>query len=115
MMKRTQAFSALMFLLLLANCTDVGAFPSSSPPKILEGIYWVGETDMGLRVKGGRYQLYDAGGEGQWKPISELKYVKNGVVFDGKTYWCLSTLPKPRNTRVRCTANGWEPSRTQGR
>jgi hypothetical protein len=114
-MKRTQAFSTLMFLLLLANCADVTASPSSSPPKISEGIYWVGETDMGLRIKGGRYQLYDAGGEGQWKSISELKYVKNGVVFDGKTYWCLSTLPEPRNIRAVCSANGWAPTRTQAR
>lgn len=111
-MKRTQAFFALTFLLLLANCTDVAASPSSSPSKISEGVYWVGATGMGLRVKEGQYQFYDGSGEGPWKPISELKYVREGVLLAGKTYWCLSTLPKPRNSRIAvCSANGWVQAR----
>ena len=94
------------------NLIHLSSNPTSPNPKITEGVYWVGATGMGLRVKGGQYQFYDESGEGPWKPISELKYVRDGVVLAGKTYWCLSTLPKPRNSRiVVCSANGWVQAR----
>ncbi|MEO8891141.1 MAG: hypothetical protein ABI417_06335, partial [Coleofasciculaceae cyanobacterium] len=79
---------------------------SASFNQITEGRYWLGATDQGLEVKGKQYRYYSEAGEQQWQPISELKYIKNGVVFDGKTYWCLSTLA-PQNGVTACSANGW--------
>lgn len=77
----------------------------TSSNKIVDGRYWVGATDQGLEVKGDRYRYDTEGGEQQWQDISELKYVKSGVIFDGQTYWCLSTLaPSPI---TGCDANGW--------
>ncbi len=85
---------------------------TSSSSRIAEGVYWVGATGMGLRVQGEQYQYYDEGGDSPWKPVSELKYIREGVVLAGETYWCLSTLPKPRNTRIAvCSANGWVQAR----
>lgn len=87
------------------------AQPASSTAKIAEGVYWVGATGMGVRVRNGQYQRYDEGGESPWKPISELTAIKDGVVKAGDTYWCLSTLPQPQNSRSSvCSANGWTPS-----
>ncbi|MTJ53772.1 hypothetical protein FJR38_14500 [Anabaena sp. UHCC 0253] len=74
--------------------------------KIVVGFYALGGTDQGLEVKGQRYRYYDELGEKPWKSISDLKYITNGVVFDGKNYWCLSTLA-PRNQPAVCSANGW--------
>jgi hypothetical protein len=84
--------------------TEIAQTDTSSN-KIGDGRYWVGATDQGLEVKGDRYRYDTEGGEQQWQDISDLKYVKNGVIFDGKTYWCLSTLaPSPI---TGCGANGW--------
>ncbi|WP_146138263.1 hypothetical protein [Chamaesiphon polymorphus] len=84
--------------------TEIAQTDTSSN-KIVDGRYWVGATDQGLEVKGDRYRYDTEGGEQQWEDISDLKYVKNGVIFDGKTYWCLSTLaPSPI---TGCSANGW--------
>jgi hypothetical protein len=80
----------------------------SSSHKIVEGLYSLGGTDQGLEVKREQYRYYDEGGEKPWQFISNLKYITNGVVFDGKTYWCLSTLA-PRNQPAVCSANGWTP------
>ena len=73
---------------------------------ITEGLYWLGNTGQGLEVKGNRYRYYDENGSKQWKPISELKRLRNGVIYDGKSYWCLSTLV-PENKPGVCSANGW--------
>lgn len=78
----------------------------SSFNQITEGRYWLGATDQALEVKGKQYRYDSEAGVQQWQPISELKYIKNGVVFDGKTYWCLSTLA-PQNGVTSCSAKGW--------
>jgi hypothetical protein len=73
--------------------------------KITNGRYWLGGTDQGLEVAGDRYRYDTEGGEQPWQNISNLKYVKDGVIFDGKTYWCLSTLAP--NPITSCGADGW--------
>ncbi len=77
----------------------------TSSTKIADGRYWVGGTDQALEVQGDRYRYETEGGEEPWKSISTLKFVKNGVVFDGKTYWCLSSLAP--DSPAGCSANGW--------
>jgi hypothetical protein len=74
----------------------------SSPP-IAEGIYVIGGTDQGLEVKGNLYRYVDELGSKEWRPISELIYIKERVIFDGKNYWC---IPPGEGTGV-CTKNGW--------
>jgi hypothetical protein len=77
----------------------------TSSNKIVDGRYWVGATDQALEVDGDRYRYDTEGGEQPWQSISTLKSIEYGVVFDGKTYWCLSTLaPSPA---TGCSANGW--------
>ncbi|MFB2983667.1 hypothetical protein [Microseira sp. BLCC-F43] len=76
-------------------------------PPIAEGLYIIGGTDQGLEVKGKQYRYYDEGGEKEWRRISELSYVSDGVVFDGKNYWCIS----PRTEAGVCSENGWTPVR----
>lgn len=79
-----------------------------SKGKIANGNYAVGQTDLGLLVQGGRYRYYDEGGDGSWLPISKLQYIKEGVVFDGKDYWCLLTLLKSSSQGISvCSSNGW--------
>lgn len=79
---------------------------SSPSNNIVEGFYALGGTDQGLEVKGKQFRYYDELGVKDWQAISGLKYVRNGVVFDGKLYWCLSTLA-PRNIPAACSAKGW--------
>lgn len=79
---------------------------TSSSNNIAEGFYALGGTDQGLEVKGKQFRYYDELGVKDWQPISGLKYVGNGVVFDGKLYWCLSKLV-PRNKPAACSAKGW--------
>lgn len=81
---------------------------SSSTNKIADGFYALGGTGQGLEVKGEQYRYYDEEGQKYWRPISELKYVQEGVVFADQNYWCLSTLA-PKNRPGICTANGWNP------
>jgi hypothetical protein len=129
----TGKFSISMMVTSRSACTFSGTlqflgdakaqlFPGSAAPKsfqkeapvgkIAEGVYWVGATGMGLRVKGERYQFYDESGESPWKPIAELTYIRKGVIRAGNTYWCLSTLPQPQNTRSPvCSEKGWVRSR----
>ncbi|MEG4047581.1 hypothetical protein [Microcoleus sp. Pol17_C1] len=80
----------------------------SSSNIIEEGRYWLGGTDQGLEVKGKQYRYYDESNiERPWQPLSELQYITKGVVFDGRNYWCLSTLA-PKTGGVSCSKNGWE-------
>ncbi|WP_310427103.1 hypothetical protein [Chamaesiphon sp. VAR_48_metabat_135_sub] len=73
--------------------------------KIPDGRYWLGATDQGLEVSGDRYRYDTEGGEQAWQEVSKLKYVNNGVIYDGKNYWCLSTLAP--NPVTGCSAAGW--------
>ncbi|MEG4324159.1 hypothetical protein Q5688_02315 [Microcoleus sp. herbarium5] len=80
----------------------------SSSNIIQEGRYWLGGTDQGLEVKGKLYRYYDESNiDRPWQPISELQYIKKGVVFDGKNYWCLSTLV-PQTGGGSCSRDGWQ-------
>jgi hypothetical protein len=80
---------------------------AQASPAILEGRYWIGGTDESMEIQGDRYRYYDVGGEREWRSIRELKPVKEGVVFDGKLYWCLSTM-KATAGRITCSENGWD-------
>jgi len=78
----------------------------SSSNIIQEGRYWLEGTDQGLEVKGKQYRYYDESNiDRPWKPLSELEYIRKGVVFDGKNYWCLSTLA-PKTGGLSCSKNG---------
>ncbi|MEG4518651.1 MULTISPECIES: hypothetical protein [unclassified Microcoleus] len=80
----------------------------SSANIIQEGRYWLGGTDQGLEVKEKQYRYYDESNiERPWQPLSELQYIKKGVVFDGKNYWCLSTLV-PKTGGISCSKDGWQ-------
>ncbi len=85
--------------------------PSSNRISILEGRYWLGGTDEGLDVQGDRYRYYSEGGEREWQSTQQLQAIKEGVVFDGNLYWCLSTM-EPKIGRAGCSAQGW---RVRGR
>ncbi|GET42240.1 hypothetical protein [Microseira wollei] len=91
------------------GCKGEGTLCESNlyQPPIAEGLYIIGGTDQGLEVKGEQYRYYDEGGEKEWRRISELSYVSDGVVFDGNTYWCIS----PRTEAGVCSENGWTPVR----
>jgi hypothetical protein len=72
-------------------------------PPIVEGLYITGGTGRGLEVKGEQYRYYNEGEKKEWRRISDLSYVSNGVVFDGNTYWCIT----PRREAGVCSENGW--------
>lgn len=74
---------------------------------ISEGRYWIGGTDESMEIKGDRYRYYNVGGEREWRSTRDLKAIKGGVVFDGKLYWCLSTM-KSKGGQISCSENGWD-------
>ncbi|TAE61941.1 MAG: hypothetical protein EAZ87_00530 [Nostocales cyanobacterium] len=74
--------------------------------KISDGYYALGGTGQGLEVRGKKYRYYDEEGQKPWQSINYLQSPKNGVVFDGKDYWCLSTLV-PQDKPAVCSPNGW--------
>jgi hypothetical protein len=75
--------------------------------EIVSGTYWLAPTGQGLKIEGDRYYYYHEEGREPWRPVSELEPVQRGVVFDGVNYWCLSTLPTPRQGIAVCSADGW--------
>ena len=83
---------------------------SNPSGKIISGKYWVGGTGMALIVQGDRYYYEDETGRTEWRPVSRLKYVKDGIVFGEGDYWCLSTLPGERGM---CTPLGWKNPASQ--
>ncbi len=98
---------------------DWGTEPKADAQKepasgtIQAGRYWVGPTDEGLEIQAESFRYFDESGiDKRWQPISELKYIKNGVVFYGENYWCLSTM-MPKNGISTCTANGWVKAETR--
>jgi hypothetical protein len=88
----------------------VEAKPANASGRINSGKYWIGGVGMALFVEGNRYYYSDENGQTEWRPISRLKYVKNGVVFGEGYYWCQSTLPEPHGM---CTPLGWTNPVTQ--
>jgi hypothetical protein len=73
---------------------------------IRDGRYWVGGTDRGLEIQGDRYRYDTEGGEQPWRSSTELQPVKDGVIFDGKAHWCLSTMA-PKSGVTACSETGW--------
>jgi hypothetical protein len=79
---------------------------------IINGRYILGGTEEVLQVKTTRYRYgNESDNAEQWKQILGLKYVKTGVVFDGKNYWCLAKS-SPNSPSV-CTADGWMTHKQQ--
>jgi hypothetical protein len=72
----------------------------------LNGRYLVGHTGQGLEIDGDRYRYNDEEGPQPWRSVTELQAVKEGVIHDGNSYWCLNTM-KPRDTIGSCSENGW--------
>ncbi len=96
------------FLVQQKYLDDKKEIDSNTSQKFREGNYWIGPVGMGLSIKDGQYQYYYEEGESAWQPVSQLNYVKDGVVFDGEHYWCLSSLSQPSNDRIAvCQASGW--------
>lgn len=96
------------FLIQQNYLKENGEVQSNSLMKFREGNYWIGSVGMGLTIKNEQYQYYDEEGESSWQPVSQLTYVKDGVVFDGEQYWCLSSLAQPRGDGIAvCQASGW--------
>lgn len=86
----------------------VRVFAESAMPdaSVEAGVYWIGPTGVGLRVEGDRYQIYDETGDGDWRRVTELQPIREGVLHDGQTFWCAAShMPE---TIATCTANGWE-------
>lgn len=96
--------------------------------KILEGEYGKGSPFF-LEVKGNKYRFSDAtddGGDSKWLSISELKYIKEGIIgvrervynkpkfnyskiSKNVTYYCLLEIyPYPNGIgQYRCSPSGW--------
>ncbi len=81
--------------------------PPVTVDPIEDGRYWIGHTSQGIEVSGDRYRYETEEGAQPWKSIDDLKYVRRGVVFDGRNHWCLSTLA-PKDKISFCTAEGWK-------
>ncbi|NES17956.1 MAG: hypothetical protein F6K41_03295 [Symploca sp. SIO3E6] len=75
--------------------------------RIRDGDYSEGPGEFALTVQGNRYRYYGGhdGWISEWFPISKLQYIRDGVVFDGETYWC--HLEDKGETGWICSANGW--------
>jgi hypothetical protein len=85
------------------------ANPSEKLPpsrSILNGRYLVGHTGQGLEVDGDRYRYTDEEGEKPWRSLTELTAVKEGVIYDGNSHWCLNTM-KSRDQIGSCSETGW--------
>ena len=78
----------------------------SEANQIAERRYWLGGTDQALEVQGDRFRYETEGGTQPWRSLSELQAVKTGVVYDGETYWCLSTM-RPETGTTTCSKEGW--------
>lgn len=71
--------------------------------QIPDGLYILGGTDEGLEVSGDQYRYYSEGGEQPWQPVADLTVIQDGVIFDGRNYWCLNN----QTEAGVCTENGW--------
>ncbi|MBN8565049.1 MAG: hypothetical protein J0L70_31555 [Leptolyngbya sp. UWPOB_LEPTO1] len=80
--------------------------PKPEANQIAEGRYWLGGTGQALEVQGEYFRYETEGGTQPWRSLSELQAVKTEVVFDGKLYWCLSTM-QPKSEAATCSKEGW--------
>jgi hypothetical protein len=92
---------------VIQNNSAPTAAPAPIGNQIEDGRYGLGGTDLGLEVAGNRFRTDSTAGAEPWQDIADLKYVKNGVVFDGKTHWCLRSL-SPQDKTPYCTVDGWK-------
>ncbi len=76
---------------------------ASTSAVFVEGFYVLGGTDQGLEISGDQYRYYDKMGTQEWQPVSDLTHIRDGLVFDGRLYWCIPTESAPGV----CTENGW--------
>jgi hypothetical protein len=100
---------------------NIAKSPQTTKADIPPGRYWIGSTDQALDVEGEQYRYLDAEVEQPWRSASELQVVKAGVIYDGKNYWCLSTMAPKSGGAIACSENGWvtavvsEPETRDGR
>jgi hypothetical protein len=94
---------------VIQNNSDTAAASVPIGNQIENGDYGIGNTDLGLEVDGKRFRVYSQPGKEPWQDSANLKYVKKGVVFDGKNHWCLTTLT-PQGKMPSCTPDGWKVS-----
>ncbi len=95
---------------------DLGMAQSSAAPSlyptIASGTYWtglgLGRNAMQLEIEGDRYTYADETGKTAGQPIAGIKAVGRGVIQAEGRYWCLSTLPKPKE--AHCSVQGWTTS-----
>jgi hypothetical protein len=80
---------------------------SQATQAIPSGRYWIGSTDQALDVEGEQYRYLDAEVTQPWRSATELNPVKAGVIYDGKNYWCLSTMAPKSGGAIACSENGW--------
>jgi hypothetical protein len=97
----------------VVTATDEAETPDQNRPStkqqtaaFRDGRYLVGQTGQGLEIDGDRYRYNDEEGPQPWRSVTELQAVKEGVIHDGNSYWCLNTM-KPRDTIGSCSENGW--------
>jgi hypothetical protein len=70
--------------------------------------YSIGGTSYGIVVSDNVWRYVDEGGYyEELYPLSRLDSPRDGVLFDGRTYFCRSSESPGR--AHHCTANGWEP------
>jgi hypothetical protein len=129
------AFVSIMPKAITAQPSEITESKSSSK-KIADGDYWGSVGMFGydtLEVKGNQYRIKcgDCGPNpnppfNQWKPLSELKYVRQEVLYarqgllypkgyqEHPLYWCSEKAPnwteRPKLSRQGgyCNSNGWK-------
>ncbi len=103
--KKIPVVLASIFLLSFFSC-----LPAVAKPKIKDGKYFSASPgDYGFVVKNNRY--YWPGltePDSPWKPTSELRQVRAGVVSIGSGYFCLENALPNRSISYSCTRNGWK-------
>lgn len=73
---------------------------------IISGYYTHQTHTEGLiEVKGNKYRFSGYEGDDPWRKITELKFIKPGVISIRKYYYCL--LPKNVEFHAKCTSKGW--------
>jgi hypothetical protein len=122
------AFTPIYAAGFTANGVQDNISSDKNSHKILEGEYGKGSPFF-LEVKGNKYKFSDAtddGGDSKWLSISELKYIKEGIIgvhervynkpkfnyskiSKNVTYYCLLEIyPYPNGIgQYRCSLSGW--------
>ena len=88
-----------------------------SSRRIAEGLYKVGWESY-IEVKGNRYRTTAEGDNGPWQPISNLKYVSQGVLAFSenkrKFYACdekIYPYPVQQGDDLTCSPHGWRKAK----